>query len=104
MIGHQSGRIGAVNSIALKRAGISDSTPDPPNGVIGRDRNGRPTGILHEHAAEMVGVVARQEIMSADPESTRRAAYGLAGATPRWGSPRSATHACRVSSSRSTTS
>ena len=78
VIGHQSGHMGAVNSIALEKAGISDSTPDPPNGVIGRDRNGRPTGILHEHAAEMVGVVARKEIMSADPESTRRAAYGLA--------------------------
>jgi predicted amidohydrolase YtcJ len=78
VIGHQSGHIGAVNTIALEKAGVSDSTPNPPNGVIDRDRRGRPTGLLHEHAAEMVGVVARKEIMSADPESTRRAAYGLA--------------------------
>jgi predicted amidohydrolase YtcJ len=78
VIGHQSGHMCAVNTIALEAAGISDSTPNPLNGVIDRDRSGRLTGILHEHAAEMVGVVARKEIMSADPESTRRAAYGLA--------------------------
>lgn len=78
VIGHQSGHMAAVNTIALEKAGISESTPNPSNGVLERDRSGRLTGILHEHAAELVGVVARREIMSADPETTRRAAYALA--------------------------
>jgi predicted amidohydrolase YtcJ len=41
----------AVNSIALKLAGISDKTPDPPGGRIGRDKDGRPNGLLYELGA-----------------------------------------------------
>jgi predicted amidohydrolase YtcJ len=38
----------AVNSLALDRAGISDRTPDPPGGKIGRDKNGHLNGLLYE--------------------------------------------------------
>jgi predicted amidohydrolase YtcJ len=41
----------AVNSLALKLAEISDKTPDPPGGKIGRDKNGIPNGLLHELGA-----------------------------------------------------
>lgn len=44
-----------VNSAALARAGVGAHTPDPPFGAIGRDRDGRPSGLLHEAAAELVG-------------------------------------------------
>jgi len=41
----------AANSLALKLAGISDKTPDPPGGKIGRDKNGSPNGLLYELGA-----------------------------------------------------
>ena len=40
-----------VNSAALRLAGITAATPDPPDGRIERDARGRPTGVLHEGAA-----------------------------------------------------
>ena len=47
---HQSGHMGAANSKALEIAGINRDTPDPAGGVIIRDSNGDPTGILEENA------------------------------------------------------
>ncbi len=41
----------AVNSMALKMAGITSETPDPEGGEIGRDENGQPNGILFELGA-----------------------------------------------------
>jgi predicted amidohydrolase YtcJ len=47
-----------VNSKALELAGISASTPEPPDGVIDRDVSGHPTGLLRELAINLVsGVV-----------------------------------------------
>lgn len=43
-----------VNSAALALAGIDDRTPDPPDGSVGRRRNGAPSGILHEGAMALV--------------------------------------------------
>jgi predicted amidohydrolase YtcJ len=43
-----------ANSLALKRAGITDSTPNPPNGEIVKDASGRLTGILKGSAADIV--------------------------------------------------
>jgi predicted amidohydrolase YtcJ len=40
-----------VNSLALQLAGIDNTTPDPPGGVIVRDANGNPTGVLREFSA-----------------------------------------------------
>lgn len=44
-----------VNSRALELAGVSADTPDPRDGVIVREPDGRPAGTLHEGAAELVG-------------------------------------------------
>jgi predicted amidohydrolase YtcJ len=43
-----------ANSVALKLAGIIDTTLNPPNGEIVRDASGRPTGILKGAAADLV--------------------------------------------------
>ncbi len=43
-----------VNSAALKLAGISVETDDPPGGRIGRDSEGKPDGLLFEGAMELV--------------------------------------------------
>jgi len=43
-----------VNSLALKLAGITDDTPDPPGGKIVRDSQGRATGILIDRAMALV--------------------------------------------------
>src|SRR5262245_24994566 len=48
------GHYGVANSVALKRAGITRDTPDPPNGTIDRDRDGKPTGVLKESAQALV--------------------------------------------------
>ncbi len=39
-----------VSSAGLDALGISAATPDPPGGAIGRDRDGRPNGLLVERA------------------------------------------------------
>lgn len=43
-----------VNSFALRLAGITAATPDPPGGRIMRDTAGNPTGILLDNAMELV--------------------------------------------------
>lgn len=43
-----------ANSLALAAAGIGDSTPNPEGGIIERDANGKPTGVLRETAGRMV--------------------------------------------------
>lgn len=79
VIEHASCHIVVANSIALCAGGITESTRDPVNGLIDRQRrSGRLTGLLHECAAELVDVPARDAIMAADPEACLRAAHTVA--------------------------
>ena len=48
------GHYGVANSVALRLAGITRDTPDPPNGTIDRHPDGTPTGILKESAQGLV--------------------------------------------------
>ena len=43
-----------ANSAALRAAGITRDTPDPPGGTIGRDENGEPNGLLFRSAKQLV--------------------------------------------------
>lgn len=45
---------GWANSAALRRAGVDAGTPDPPDGRIERDSEGRPVGALQEGAMRLV--------------------------------------------------
>ena len=51
----EDGHSAWVNSVALKRAGVTAMTPDPKNGRIERDpKTGEPTGTLREDAMNLV--------------------------------------------------
>lgn len=56
--------MGVANSLALQLAGITKETPDPAGGVIERDANGEPTGILKDTAMNI--------ILSAIPKPTQK--------------------------------
>jgi hypothetical protein len=43
-----------VNSEALRMAGVTRSTPDPPGGKIMRDARGNPTGVFIDAAMELI--------------------------------------------------
>jgi predicted amidohydrolase YtcJ len=48
------GHMALANSVALRLAGITAKTPDPPGGVIVHDAQGNPTGALKDAAEDMV--------------------------------------------------
>jgi predicted amidohydrolase YtcJ len=51
------GHSALANSAALRLAGITRQTPDPPGGVIVRDAQGNPTGVLRDAAVDFVSKV-----------------------------------------------
>jgi predicted amidohydrolase YtcJ len=53
-VNRYDGHMVLANSLALKLAGISAKTPDPPGGVIVRDKQGNPTGALKDAAQDML--------------------------------------------------
>jgi predicted amidohydrolase YtcJ len=63
------GHMALANSLALKLAGVDRNTKDVPGGVIVRDANGDPTGILKDAAQELVERV----IPAPTPEQIRDA-------------------------------
>jgi predicted amidohydrolase YtcJ len=48
------GHLGLANSMALRMAGVTAGTEDPPGGVVVRDARGNPTGILKDAAMDPV--------------------------------------------------
>ena len=55
---HSSGHLGMSNTAGLKAAGITLDTPDPEGGEIVRDADGMATGLLLEHATDLVAPLA----------------------------------------------
>ena len=60
-LGHTSGHYGVANSKALQLAGITADTPDPDGGVIARDGDGNPTGVLIDQARDLVSRITPEE-------------------------------------------
>ena len=67
---HVSGHLAVANTIALREAGITRATGDPPGGVIERGPDGEPTGILKDNA---MGLVAAR-LPTDPPDLAARAA------------------------------
>jgi predicted amidohydrolase YtcJ len=53
-INRLDGHMCLANSLALKLAGVTRQTPDPPGGAIVRDAGGEPTGVLKDAAMNYV--------------------------------------------------
>ena len=79
LLTHASGHAAFANALALERAGITRTTPDPPGGQIVRDpRTGEPTGLLRETAQGLVARVqardaARRPAAEREAEARRHA-------------------------------
>jgi len=54
LLTHASGHAALANDRALAAAGIDAGTPDPPGGTIVRGPDGAATGLLREHAQDLV--------------------------------------------------
>ena len=67
-----------VNSEALRLAGITAATPDPPNGRIDRDERGEPTGLLLEGAMDGMNRVVPAPAEEAMAQAILQAARFLA--------------------------
>jgi predicted amidohydrolase YtcJ len=53
-INRLDGHMSLANSVALKLAGVTRETKDPPGGLIVRDAQGEPTGVLKDAAMSFV--------------------------------------------------
>ena len=56
-VSRYDGHMGLANSVALRLAGITATTPDPPGGVIVRDAQGNATGALKDAATDYIDKV-----------------------------------------------
>jgi predicted amidohydrolase YtcJ len=72
------GHMVVCNSLALKVAGVTAATSDPPGGVIVRDPKGEPTGVLKDAAMDLVWKVrparTRAEVLAALRAAMKHAA------------------------------
>ena len=65
-LSHRSGHACVLNSLALKLLGISEETPEPPDGIIERDlETGEPNGLLFEmnpHVEKLTPPLSEEEM------------------------------------------
>lgn len=87
---HITGHTGIANSKALEIAGITRDTPNPAGGIIGRDENGNPNGILEGIPAQSlvrkhIPLFTLEEMKAALAEDS--AHYASCGITTAQGGP-----------------
>ena len=56
-VNRYDGHMSLANSVALRLAGVTAKTPDPPGGAVVRDAQGNPTGALKDAAMDYVNKV-----------------------------------------------
>lgn len=69
---HASGHSLFANKEAMKIAGISKETPDPPGGLIRRDQNGNPIGVFEERAMSLIADSYNSYIDGLDQEKVKK--------------------------------
>lgn len=78
LVNRLDGHMALANSLALKLAGVTRDTKDVPGGLIVRDVNGEPTGVLKDAAMSLVERVvpppSREEKLTASRAATEHAA------------------------------
>ena len=84
LIGSYDGHTAWANSMALRLAGVTRATADPPGGTIVRDATGEPTGALKESAMALVDAVVPKAQAFEKEQAWKRAvlqaaAWGLTG-------------------------
>lgn len=67
------GHMALANSLALRLAGVTRQTLDPPGGVIVRDKSGEPTGVLKDAAQSFVWKVIPPSTFEEKIEAARSA-------------------------------
>ncbi len=96
LIGHSSGHVAACNSLALRLAGVTADTRDPPGGAFDRDEMGQPNGVLREAPARSIVRQAGPPLPEASPDEELQGllrcfelfaakgitSVGIAGASP----------------------
>ncbi|SCK25626.1 amidohydrolase [Vogesella sp. LIG4] len=80
---------GCINSKGLALAGITAATPDPQGGIIERDADGAPSGVLHEEALYLVFRQIPQLSAAGYPAALAKAqrmayGYGITGWFDAW--------------------
>ncbi len=83
---------GWANSAALALAGVTATTPDPPDGRIEREPDGSPQGTLHEGATRLVERLLPPVAQEQWEEALRRAqaylhSFGITAITDAWVTP-----------------
>jgi predicted amidohydrolase YtcJ len=58
------GHAGLANASAMRMAGITRNTPNPPGGEILRDADGEPTGVLVDNAMWLVGAIIEDDSLT----------------------------------------
>jgi predicted amidohydrolase YtcJ len=68
---HASGHALIANAAALRLAGISSSTPNPPGGRIIKDASGQPTGVLVDGAQSLMRAALGKSLAARSPEEAQ---------------------------------
>jgi hypothetical protein len=78
-ISRYDGHMGLANTIALKMAGITKNTRNPPGGEIVKDpKTGEPTGILRDEATNLVNkIITNLTEQELDESLSRAASHAL---------------------------
>lgn len=87
MVRHRGGHTVFVNSFALKLAGVTKDTPNPPGGTFDRLPDGRLSGRITDNAIDLVEERGQRPVLDA-AEKAKRARAGMAhisGAFSRYG-------------------